>query len=383
MRSETKKRAATILAAAGLTLVLTALLAARVAAMIQTGAPSSGSSEEMLVLPGKTPPPRLVPPRKTIVLSQLPNPYCWGCSWNQEAPLEFQVDLDLLAPLGTEGANAALWFRQFAPDGSRFAGEGRERYAARKTEVSIDSDSWTVLPGNDPLLLEAEPWVDQTTCRFYSEVWEAGGWETRIPDLLMMLDLARAWTARGKLADDPELARQDFRRAIRLGRLLRQDDVTIIQDMVAIACIRIGTEAIYELAREQGDAATMLVAAMVLADKDAMRLQTAGRITVFERGLDVYDPDSPEPSLRVTDEELESIVGLTRGLADRRFRREGLLSLQLVKQLGSPVQRATAQAALDSLASDPDELIAGFAARIRDTTLGEAELRDVIDNVRE
>ena len=382
MQSRSNKRALVILSAVGLTVVLSVLLVVRVSAMKRSGATAFGIAGETLVMPGETPPPGLVPPPKSIVPAKLPTPYCWGCTWNQEAPLEFQVDLDLLAPLGHEGANAALWFRQFARDGARFEAEGREQYAKRKTEFTLGDDSWTVLAGNDPLLLEAEPWVDQATCRFYTEVWELDGWNTPIPDLLMMLDLARAWVVRGKLAEDSETAKRDFRRAIRLGRLLRQDDVTIIQDLVAIAAIRIGAEALYEQAREQGDTATMLVTSMVLADKDAMRLQTAGRVTTLERALEVDDPDAAEPVLRVTDDELDAIVELTRGLADRRFRMEGLLALQIVKRLGSAGQQATAQEALEALAEDPDEMVAGFASAARDTDLTQAELADFLDNLR-
>jgi hypothetical protein len=164
--------------------------------------------------------------------------------------------------------------------------------------------------------------------------------------------------------------------------LLRQDDLTIIQDMVAIACIRIGAEAMYELAREQGDTATMLVTSMVLADKDAMRLQTAGRITTFERAFAMDDPDVPEPSLRLTDAELEAIVELTSGLADRRFRMEGLLALQFVKRLGSSTQQGIADAALERLTGDADELVAGLAQRFRESPLTQAELREAIETVR-
>jgi len=170
MQSQSNKRALLILSAVGLTVVLSVLLAVRVSAMKRTGALVFGSAGETLVMPGETPPPGLVPPPTSIVPAKLPTPYCWGCTWNEEAPLEFQVDLDLLAPLGREGANAALWFRQFARDGARFEQEGREQYTKRKTEFTLGDDSWTVLPGDDPLLLEAEPWVDQATCRFYTEV---------------------------------------------------------------------------------------------------------------------------------------------------------------------------------------------------------------------
>ena len=362
------RRAIAILSATALTLTLLAAFAVRVHARMQDDSRPGGP-------PGAPPSTTPMAP-KPIALEELPTPYCRGCSWNSEAPLEFQVDLDLLAPLGHGSKNAAMWFRQFATDGARSISAGLEPYKKRRIDVSIAGVEWTVLPGDDPLLLEAEPWVDQATCRFYPDVWDVTGMDTSIPNLLFMLDLARAWVVRGKLADDPDLAAEDFRRAIRLGRLLRQDDVTIIQDLVAIAAIRIGAEALYEFAREQGDGATMVVATLVLTDKDAMRLQTAQRFTVFEPGVQVEGVDSGELSLRINDEELDSIVRLTGELAERRFRFEGLNALLLVKHLGSPGQQETAATALAELAKDPDETFSGLAASYRDTQMSETDLRE-------
>ena len=65
-------------------------------------------------------PASAAPPRATvraprpIAVDKLPTPFCWGCTQNENAPLEFQVDLDLLAPLGDGLGNAALWFSEFA-----------------------------------------------------------------------------------------------------------------------------------------------------------------------------------------------------------------------------------------------------------------------------
>jgi len=366
--AQSRNKAFAILSATALTLILLAVFAVRVHARMQDEVQRGG------------PPPSTPMVPKPIVLGDLPTPYCWGCSWNKEAPFEFQVDLDLLAPLGHGEQNAALWFRQFAADGARSIDAGLEPYKERRVDVKLDGNEWKVLPGDDPLLLEAEPWVDQATCSFYPDVWEVTGMDTAIPNLLFMLDLARAWVVRGKLADDPERAVADFRRAVRLGRLLRQDDVTIIQDLVAIACIRIGAEAMYELARDQGDGATMVVATLVLTDKDAMRLQTAQRFTVFEPGVSVNGLDADKLSLRIDDAELDSIIRLTRQLTERRFRFEGLNALLLVKHLGSPGQQDAASAALVKLAADPDELFAGMAAKYRDTELTEAGLRELVES---
>ena len=117
-------------------------------------------------------------------------------------------------------------------------------------------------------------------------------------------------------------------------------------------------------------------ATLVLTDKDAMRLQTAQRFTVFEPGVQVEGVDSGELSLRINDEELDSIVRLTGELAERRFRFEGLIALLLVKHLGSPGQQETATAALVELAKDPDETFCGLAASYRDTQMSKTDLRE-------
>jgi hypothetical protein len=348
--TKTPRRRLGVLFAVALVVVLAALIAVRVAAR----APNA-----------RVAPAAHVPSAAPFALADLPTPYCWGCSDNQDAPLDFQIDLDLLAPLGDGAANAALWFKDFARDGARFETDGKSA-KARRVEITIDDTPWRVLPGDDPLLLEAEPWVDQAACRFHPDVFKVDGVSTRLPDLLLMLDLSRSWVARGKLSADSVSALEDFRRAIRLGRLLRQDDVTLIQDLVAIACIRLGAEAMYELAREQGDAATMVATSLVLADKDGIRLATMRRMALLEPAVTVEDDETGEPSLHLTDGQLDSIVGLTRRLRDRRFRMEGLIGLHITQHLGTPTQREKAHAALEELARDADELLADSARYFRE-----------------
>ena len=358
------KRAIAVLTAAALVVLLATTLAVRVAAQSRSAGGPTGK----------------VPAPNPIRLAELSSPYCWGCSWNEDAALEFQVDLDLLAPLGDGAANAAEWFADFAKGGARFE-EGKPGYASRMIELTIDGDDWRVLPGDDPLLLEAEGWVDQATCSFYPEIWEVEGMDTSIPQLLMMLDLARAWTVRGKQAADPMAAAEDFRRVIRLGRLLRQDDVTLIQDLVAIACIRIGAEALYELARDQDDAATMLVSSLVMADKDAMRLFTARRITTFGRGLRVEDPQAPTLVPLYTTADVQAMIDLAREVAGRRFKMEGIISLNVVRYTGLPEQRELALAALEEFAASEDAIVAGLARRYLDVELDDAGVREMLSQM--
>jgi hypothetical protein len=316
--------------------------------------------------PGRsTPPVGTVPPPAPFAVTDIPTPFCWGCSWNRYAPLDFQIDLDWLAPLGDGTANAATWFKDFARGGPRYETDA-ERRSARLVEISINGDDWRVFPADDPLLIESEPWVDQATCRFYPDIFEIEGMSTEIPNMLFMLDLARSWVARGKLSNDPEAAREDFRRAIRMGRLLRQDDATIIQDLVAIASIRIGAEALYEQARGEGDPAMMLATARVLADKDAMRLATMQRISASEPVFRMVESASLTAPAGITDDDLEKLIENVRRLRDRRFKMEGLLALQIVKHRGTATQRQTATDALDEFAQDPDRLFADTARRYRD-----------------
>jgi hypothetical protein len=353
-----------VMAAAALVLVLTVTLGVRISA--RTGRGEIGPGSRGLEAPAAGYVPEPVP----IVVSEIPTPFCWGCSTNRTAPLEFQVDLDLLAPLGEGPENAAAWLSRFAKGEPRHASDGKSVYSERLVEMTIDGDEWRVFPAADPLLLEAEAWVDQARCSFYPDVWEPAGVETPIPDLLLTLHFSRSWIARGKLADDPQRAREDFRRAIRLGRLLRQDDVTIIQDLVAIANIRLGAEALYDLARREGDAATMLVTALVLADKDAMRQQTARWLTTFERSF--------RPS-GFSDDELESIIDLLGEMSSRRFRMEGLISLQLARHMGTDEQRTRATEVLDEYTRSGDDLLAEAARQFRDTTLEGDALKSLLE----
>jgi hypothetical protein len=355
---------APVLAAAVTLMVLAGALGVRVAARGREGGSgpvraSHATATERLE--------RTVPQPRPIVVSELPTPPCWSCDWNDFRPLEFTVDLDHLAPLGTGDANAARWLADFAsPSGARV-----DDAEGHLVEIEIEGQTWKVFPADDPLLREAEPWVDQQRCRFYPDVWQVAGVETSIPNVQFTLTLARSWVARGKLAADPGAAAEDYRRAIRLGRLLRQDDATLIQDLVAIALIRMGTEAIYEQARSRGDAATMTLAAIVLADHGAMRNRTAQRVTVLKH---VYEElrrgADGAPVLGASDTVVDAALDLVRRVSERRFALEGLFAVQLVRQLGTAEQRLRAEALLDELAAGKDELVARRAREVR----GEPEM---------
>ena len=189
-------------------LALVASLAALLGLRLLAGARLPGVTAR-----GPAAPKASVPAPKAVVLSSLEFP-CWGCPESQKWPVTFRTDLDFLAPLGNGPANSGLFFKDFAkPGGSRYA----EAAAAMDRRVDGPVELGKVLPPDDPLLLEAEPWCDQATMRYYPDFFPLQGTDTQLPNLLVPLNLAKSWVARGLASDDPARAIEDFRRAIRLG----------------------------------------------------------------------------------------------------------------------------------------------------------------------
>jgi hypothetical protein len=233
--------------------------------------------------------------------------------------------------------------------------------------VEGPGDIGPILPPDDPLLREAEPWADQATMRFYPDLLPLKGWATPIPNGLLALTFARSWAARGMAASDPSLAMADFRRAIRLGRLLRQEDAVLINDLIGLACIRRGTEGIYNLAIKQGDAKLALVAAIVLGEHSAQRLMTGQRLTTTEITAYVHTFSAGEATLELPEARLDAIVAAAKGSPDRRFRCEAILQLNLVRVLATSAQQDKVVKVLDALAADKDPVVAANAAWARDT----------------
>ncbi|MGH7857571.1 MAG: hypothetical protein ACREQY_09585, partial [Candidatus Binatia bacterium] len=283
---------------------------------------------------------------------------CWSCHESESWPLAFRTDLDLLAPLGSGTGNAAAFFSQFAePDGKRNA--EYEAAGARKIDGPPGIDK--VLPPDDPFLLEAEPWCDQATMRFYPDFFPLDGWETRIPNLILPLTLAKSWTARGLAATERDVAMADFRRTIRLGRLLRQEGNTMIADLIGLAVIRIGTKGVFEHAQLVGDSATAIVASVVLGEIAPQRLLASERMTRAD--VTPYLRRSPEGAvtLELPDWRLDDVVEMAKSESEPRFRGEAILALHLVRFLGRPEQRATVGSELETLARSKDPRAAGLA----------------------
>ena len=222
-----------------------------------------------------------------------------------------------------------------------------------KRRVDGPGDFGLVLPPDDPLLKEAEPWADQATMRFYPDVWAAEGASTPIPNLLVSLSFAKSWAARAASNPDTPAAIEDCRRAIRWGRLLRQEDATIIQDLIGLASIRIGAEQLYVLAARRGDQPLMLAAAIVQGEAAPQRLRTAEvvtRVAIRATGTDVLGEGK-----------VDDTIGVAKSSPDRRFRNEAIVMLGYARFMGTAAQREKAERALAELKASPDAFVAGNA----------------------
>lgn len=350
-----------VVAAAALVLLLGGLFAARLLAR-QPAAP--------------TPAPASIPAHVHLDPAALEVP-CWSCPSAREWPIRFSTDLDLLAPLGTGSANAGEWFALFEKDRGPRAAEAAA-FMTRRTEVPDLPDFGQVVPGDDPLLLEAEPWVDQAEMRFYPEIFPLEGVDTRIPNLLVPLTMARSWAARGVGARDAERGLEDCRRAIRLGRLLRQEDVTVIADLIGLACIHIGTRGVFAIAQQSGDTELALLASVVLGEVAPQRLYTSQRITDVDLGPFVHRQPDGGFTLTARDSMVDRIVELATSSPDRRFIGEALFGAHVVAHHGTPSQRERVRAMLDRLAAGDDPMTAPFAAWSRDTEPSQTLLEDMI-----
>jgi hypothetical protein len=338
-----------VLVAFALFAVLAGLLGVRLLA---------GARVPGVATPGPAAPAATVPAPKAAVLSALEFP-CWGCPEAQRWPVTFRTDLDLLAPLGNGPANAGAFFKDFAkPGGRRYA----EAVAMMERRVEGPPALGKVLPPDDPLLLEAEPWCDQASMRYYPDFFPLEGFNTQLPNLLVPLAFAKSWVARGLAVEDPSLAMEDFRRAIRLGRLLRQEDATIIADLVGLACIRYGALGIYDVARREGDTPLALVASNVLGEHAPQRLLTSERITKVELRPYVRESAGGELTLALPDSRLDAIVELATGERDVRFRGEGIVTLALVRTLGTEAQQERALSTLNALAKSTDARVSALAS---------------------
>jgi hypothetical protein len=305
----------------------------------------------------ETPPSAVVsqPDQPTATLLEVP---CWSCPSAKTWPVRFQTDLDLIAPLGDGVGNAAEFFALFEKERGPRASDAEDLMSRR---FEAEGDLGQIVAGDDELLLEAEPWVDQATMSFYPVVFPMEGATTRTTNLLVMLTMARSWTARGVDAEDSSVGLEDCRRAIRMGRLLRQENVIIINDLVGLACIHIGTRGVYRIAQRDGDPELALLASVVLGELAPQRFMTMEKISAFD--LTPYMRLGPSGSHRLDmpDSQLDGMMEMAESLTERRFFGEVILSSNVVLHLGTAEQQTRVRELLKGLASGDDPITADFA----------------------
>jgi hypothetical protein len=314
---------------------------------------------------------RVESPRGTTA-SKLEVP-CWSCPSAKDWPVQFQTDLYLIAPLGEGTGNAAEFFAQFEKQRGPRAADATTMMDRRFED---ENDFGLIVAPDDELLLEAEPWVDQAVMRFYPEIFPMEGTETRITNLLVLLTFVRSWAANGVAAEDPVAGLEDCRRAIRLGRLLRQDDVVIINDLVGLASIHLGARGVYRIAQRTGDDDLALLASIVLGEVAPQRFMTMEKISAFD--LTPYMRLGPSGSHRLDmpDSQLEVAMTDAEGLTERRFFGEVILSANVILNLGTPEQQQRVRELLEELAAVDDAIIADFAQWALDTPPTEERLAE-------
>ena len=311
--------------------------------------------DDSVVVPNA--PDATIPAPTDFQVSDLEVP-CWTCPYNKDWPLRFQTDLDLLAPLGTGSANAAEWFGLFTKEIGPRAADATAAMGRR-----IEGPQWLgeVLPPDDPLLLEAEPWCDQATMSFYPAIYELDGYSTRVTNLLLPLNFVRSWVARGLEAETTEAAMTDFRRAFRLGRLLRQEDVVVISDLVGLACIHLATRGVYERALADGDLELALLASVVLSEVAPQRLGTKQHLTSTDLLDSFQQDDRGEVVFRLHTGKLDAVIEAAESAPDRRMRCEAVLGLNIIRSLGTPEEKDRAFEVLEIITTDPDPKVAAGA----------------------
>jgi hypothetical protein len=122
--------------------------------------------------------------------------------------------------------------------------------------------------------------------------------------------------------------------------LLRQEDVTIIADLVGLACVRFGADGIYRRAVAEGDLELALIASVVLGEVAPQRLMTSERITAGN--LSPFGRVGPDGELEfnISDRRIDRLMAMITDGPDRRFGGEAFIGLSIVRNLGTGDQQA-------------------------------------------
>jgi hypothetical protein len=364
-----------VLAAASVIILLAGALGVRLMAREADSIDAPQPPASLIALdPHPTAPPATVPTPHSLGWAALEVP-CWSCpEARDEWAIRFRTDLDDLAPLGDGTGNAAEFFGLFA----RYVGPRREEGEALSKTANTHPDAeWTggAADFDDPLVLEAEPWVDQASMRFYEDVFPLEGWKTHIPNLLFMLRLSRTWVQRGVLADDPAAGLEDCRRAIRLGRLLRQEDVVVINDLVGLACIHLGARGMLEIAQRIGDLDLAFVAATVVGEAAPQRFLTSQRITEIDVTPHISNDWWRGPRADLPESLVERLVAMMQA-PDRRLRGEAILTAQFAMTITDDETAQRLRSALEETASRDDEITAAMARYSLEEQITDGEIAE-------
>jgi hypothetical protein len=322
-------------------------------------------------------PAATVPAPRALSSAELETPPCWSCLPETEQVPRLRTDLDAIAPLGTGTGNAATWFASFS---GTPAPRAADLSAARKRREEAPvrtqgSSAWFL--ADDPVVQEGAGWADQAT--FHVELGDRPwpGPDDPLPvNVLLAIQLVKAWVQHGDLAQSPDVARDDYRRCIRLGRLLLQDDQLWTQSRIGRQCIRHGALALHRRALKDGTPADALVADRVLAEVDGALLLDR----LMDEELDLREMivrDEAGVRLAIPALRLKRLVATARTSGDRSWRTAAIGALRSVKNLAPAEEAKTAADALDALAADKDAVVAA-AAKWAATTPWEAREATVV-----
>jgi len=209
---------------------------------------------------------------------------------------------------------------------------------------------------------------------FYPGIWPeptvAGRLE--LPSLIM-LTVATSWMVHGIGSQDPDAARDDFRRMIRLGRLMLQDDASAMQGVIGMWIVRHGLEALYDRALRDGNRREQMLIALALLDRERAYDWERGRLDQLRLPghLDVRDASA---RLGISEDVMDLLEGALTQSTVRRWKLGALRSLQVAVLRGDPASASRAATLLQSAAGDADAMIASAARR----ALAGERARDVV-----
>ena len=134
----------------------------------------------------------------------------------------------------------------------------------------------------------------------------------------------------------------------------------VINDLVGLAAIRLGAEAIYDRARKDGRLDLALAAAVIAGEAPAQKLLSGVRMTGAEV-VPYLRRGTGGSSITLPGDRFEGLRKIALESPDRRFRVITCASLSLIASFGSGDQQQQAKRALEALASSSDTVVASNA----------------------